>query len=193
MVDTEVKADAVVGKRRNVIFPETDIPVLLPNKGSTRGFARKEEITVPEGATVGVRTGSVIGGTVGVLAGIGELAVLSSGSFIAAGPILTALSGAAIGVGVCGLTGALIGLGIPKCGARSYEGKVPGQDIAASQAAAAQESAPTKKVQVTPTTEQIQVRAFFIAERRKALGLSGDDTGDWAKAERELQAEGTGK
>jgi hypothetical protein len=146
---------------------------------------RKEVITVPEGATVGVRTGSVIGETVEVLAGIGELAVLGTGSFIAAGPILVALSGVAIGVGVCGLTGALLRLGIPKCGAR--------QDIAASQAAAAQESAPKKKVQVTPTTEQIQVRAFFIAERRKALGLGADDTGDWAQAEREIQAEGTGK
>jgi hypothetical protein len=184
MVDTEVQDDAIVGKRGNVIFPESDIPVLLPNNGSTRGFVRKEEITVPEGATVGVRTGSVIGETAEVLAGIGELAVLGTGSFIAAGPILVALSGAAIGVGVCGLTGALLRLGIPKCGAR--------QDIAASQAAA-QESAPKKKVQVTPTTEQIQVRAFFIAERRKALGLGADDTGDWAQAEREIQAEGTGK
>src|SRR4029077_19751985 len=46
------------------------------------------------------------------------------GPFIAAGPIIAALSGGAIGMGVGGLTGALIGLGIPEYEAKRYEGKV---------------------------------------------------------------------
>jgi hypothetical protein len=41
----------------------------------------------------------------------------------------------------------------------------------------------------TPTVEQIQLRAYFIAERRKALGLHGDATSDWVQAERELRGE----
>jgi DUF2934 family protein len=40
-----------------------------------------------------------------------------------------------------------------------------------------------------PTVEQIQLRAYFIAERRKALGLHGDATSDWVQAERELREE----
>jgi hypothetical protein len=49
------------------------------------------------------------------------------------------------------------------------------------------------KVDVTVTSEQIQHRAYLIAERRKSLGVSGDETGDWAQADRELRAEATGK
>jgi Protein of unknown function (DUF2934) len=49
------------------------------------------------------------------------------------------------------------------------------------------------KVDVTVTSEQIRHRAYLIAEHRKRLGVSGDETGDWAQAERELRAEATGK
>jgi hypothetical protein len=40
-----------------------------------------------------------------------------------------------------------------------------------------------------PTYEQIQLRAYFIGERRKSLGISGDETSDWVRAERELKEE----
>jgi hypothetical protein len=46
------------------------------------------------------------------------------GPFIAAGPILAALSGAAIGATVGGITGGLIGMGIPELEAKRYEGKL---------------------------------------------------------------------
>jgi hypothetical protein len=59
-----------------------------------------------------------------LLAGIGALAIPGLGPFIAAGPIMAALSGGAIGAGVGGLTGALVGLGIPEYEAKRYEGKV---------------------------------------------------------------------
>jgi hypothetical protein len=54
-------------------------------------------------------------------------------------------------------------------------------------------STPKNKVDATVTSEQIQHRAYLIAERRKSLGISGDETGDWAQAERELRAEATEK
>jgi hypothetical protein len=44
---------------------------------------------MPEGATAG----GAIGGTIGLLAGIGALAIPGLGPFIAAGPIIAALSG----------------------------------------------------------------------------------------------------
>jgi hypothetical protein len=40
-----------------------------------------------------------------------------------------------------------------------------------------------------PTYEQVQLRAYFIGERRKSLGISGDETSDWVQAELELKAE----
>lgn len=79
---------------------------------------------MPEGATVGASTGGVVGGTIGLLAGIGALAIPGLGPFIAAGPIMAALSGGAIGAIGGGLTGALVGLGIPEYEAKRYEGKV---------------------------------------------------------------------
>jgi hypothetical protein len=51
----------------------------------------------------------------------------------------------------------------------------------------------TEKSAPKKAGEQIQRRAYLIAERRKSLGVSGDETGDWAQAERELRAEATGK
>jgi hypothetical protein len=124
LVDTEAQADGVVAKLRSAGFSENDISVLFPDKGSTRDFAHKKETKMPEGATVGASTGGVVGGTIGLLAGIGALAIPGLGPFIAAGPIMAALSGGAIGAGVGGLTGALVGLGIPEYEAKRYEGKV---------------------------------------------------------------------
>ena len=48
------------------------------------------------------------------------------GPLIAAGPIMAALTGAAVGGTVGGLTGALVGMGIPEYEAKRYEGKVKG-------------------------------------------------------------------
>jgi hypothetical protein len=124
LVDSEAQADAIVGKLRSAGFSDNDISVLFPDKGSTRDFAHKKETKMPEGATVGAGTGGVVGGTIGLLAGIGALAIPGLGPFIAAGPIMAALSGGAIGAGVGGLTGALVGLGIPEYEAKRYEGKV---------------------------------------------------------------------
>jgi uncharacterized protein (TIGR02271 family) len=124
LVDTEDQAEAIVERLKSAGFSDNDISVLFPKKGSTRDFAHKKETKMPEGATVGASTGGAVGGTIGLLAGIGALAIPGLGPFIAAGPIMAALSGGAIGAGVGGLTGALVGLGIPEYEAKRYEGKV---------------------------------------------------------------------
>ncbi|MBP9092054.1 hypothetical protein KBI23_13590 [bacterium] len=46
------------------------------------------------------------------------------GPFVAAGPIMAALSGAVIGAATGGVTGGLIGLGMPEYEAKQYEGKL---------------------------------------------------------------------
>ena len=40
-----------------------------------------------------------------------------------------------------------------------------------------------------PTFEQVQLRAYFISERRRKLGLPGDESHDWLAAEQELREE----
>ena len=69
-----------------------------------------------------VTTGAAIGGTLGVLAGVGLLAIPGLGPFIAAGPIMAGLAGLGVGGAVGGITGALIGMGIPEFEAKRYEG-----------------------------------------------------------------------
>ena len=41
--------------------------------------------------------------------------------------------------------------------------------------------------------EQVALRAYFIAERRRSLGISGDETSDWMQAEQELSQELAGR
>lgn len=106
-------------------FCKTDISVLFPDKGTTRDFAHEMHTKAPEGAV----TGGVIGGGLGTVAGIAALAIPGIGPFIAAGPLLVALSGAAVGAAVGGIAGCLIGLGIPEIQAKCYEGKVQAGNI----------------------------------------------------------------
>ena len=105
-------------------FTENDISVLFPDKTGTRDFAHEQHTKAPEGAATGAGTGAVLGGALGWMVGIGSLAIPGLGPFIAAGPIMAALAGAAGGAAAGGLTGALIGMGIPEYEAKRYEGKV---------------------------------------------------------------------
>jgi hypothetical protein len=71
--------------------------VLFPDKGTARDFAHEKNTKAPEGTVAGTGAGGVIGGALGWIARIGALAIPGVGAFIAAGPIMAALSGAAIG------------------------------------------------------------------------------------------------
>src|ERR1700730_10041035 len=95
-------------------YTNDDISVLLPDNEGSKDFAHEKSTKAPEGTTAGVTTGGVIGGTLGLLAGIGMLAIPGVGPFIAAGPILGALAGLGVGGAVGGLVGALGGMGMPE-------------------------------------------------------------------------------
>jgi hypothetical protein len=105
-------------------YPSNAISVLLPDSASTKQFAHEKDTKAPEGTAVGVTTGGVIGGTLGVLAGIGALAIPGVGPLIAAGPIMAGLAGLGVGGALGGLVGALVGMGIPEYEAKRYEGFV---------------------------------------------------------------------
>jgi hypothetical protein len=105
-------------------FSNSDISVLLPDDESTRAFAHEKNTKAPEGTAAGVTTGGIIGGTLGLLAGIGALAIPGVGPLIAAGPIMGALAGLGVGGAVGGIVGALVGMGIPEYEAQRYEGHV---------------------------------------------------------------------
>lgn len=105
-------------------FRSEDISVLMQDNVGTKDFAHEKNTKAPEGVTTGAGTGAAVGGTLGLLAGIGALAIPGLGPFIAAGPIMGALAGIGTGGVVGGLIGGLIGLGIPEYEAKRYEGIV---------------------------------------------------------------------
>jgi hypothetical protein len=106
-------------------FSTSDVSVLLPESlGGPKDMGTEKATKAPEGTAAGVTTGGVIGGTLGVLAGVGLLAIPGLGPFIAAGPIMAGLAGLGVGGAVGGFTGALIGLGIPEFEAKRYEGRL---------------------------------------------------------------------
>ena len=162
LVRTEPQAIRIVDQLKAAGFSHNDISVLFPDKTGTRDFAHEQHTKAPEGAAAGAGTGGVLGGALGWLVGIGALAIPGLGPFIAAGPILAALSGAAAGAALGGLTGALIGLGIPEYEAKRYEGKVKEGNLLIS-------------VHTEDSTERAHARRIFEQE-------GAEDIADTAEA-----------
>jgi hypothetical protein len=129
IVDSQRQAESIVLELQRVGFLQSALSVLFPDQDGTRDFAHEHHTKAPEAALAGVGAGGALGGALGVLAGIGALAVPGVGPFVAAGPIIAALSGAAAGAAVGGIAGALVGLGIPEIEAKLYEGKIRGGNI----------------------------------------------------------------
>jgi hypothetical protein len=97
-----------------------DVSVLMSENSGGRDLATEKHSKAPEGTV----TGAMIGGVLGLLAGISVLAIPGAGPFIAAGPIVSALAGLGAGGAIGGMAGALIGLGIPEYEAKRYEGRL---------------------------------------------------------------------
>lgn len=117
-------AENIVNTLKDSGFSSNEISVLFPDKTGTRDFAHEQNTKMPEGAATGGIAGMGTGAVLGWLAGIGTLAIPGIGPFIAAGPIMAALGGAAVGGAAGGLIGGLVGMGIPEFEAKLYDGKV---------------------------------------------------------------------
>jgi uncharacterized protein YcfJ len=142
IVENETQAQQAVTSLEAAGFTSSDISVLSRNPehanaleeglGSSaqsltdksREVGHSNATKAPEGTAAGAISGGVLGGIAGWLVGIGALAIPGVGPFIAAGPILAALSGAAIVATAGGLVGALVGFGIPEYEAKLYSGKL---------------------------------------------------------------------
>jgi len=119
-----ISVEEAVEHLRRAGFRNTDISVLFPENQGTKDFAHEKNTKAPEGATGGVLAGGITGGVLGLLTGIGALAIPGLGPLIAAGPIVAALAGAGAVGTLGGIVGALIGIGIPEYEAKRYEGRI---------------------------------------------------------------------
>lgn len=121
---TTEQAEAILLDLKQSGFTNNDISALLPDKRGTKDFAHEHNTKAPEGATAGGVAGLGVGAALGWLVGIGALAIPGVGPFIAAGPIMAALGGAAVGTATGGVVGGLVGLGMPEFEAKRYDAKI---------------------------------------------------------------------
>jgi len=161
-VASEDKAEAIVDDLKDAGFSNNDISVLMKDRGGTRDFATEHNTKAPEGATTGGVAGMGVGAGLGWLVGIGSLAIPGLGPFIAAGPIMAALSGAAIGGAAGGIIGALVGMGIPEVEAKHYDERVRGGHALVT-------------VQAEDVAELDRARAIFV--RHGAEDISNSTVG----------------
>jgi hypothetical protein len=121
---TRDAAENAVDRLLTAGYRNEDISVLLQDNVGTKDFAHEKQTKAPEGTATGAVAGGAIGGTLGLLAGIGALAIPGVGPLIAAGPIMATLAGIGSGGVVGGIIGALAGMGIPEYEAKRYEGRI---------------------------------------------------------------------
>jgi hypothetical protein len=98
-------------------FSASDISIALPGNESTRALLHKSSKAAALLESDAARTVQAFE----ILESLGELALPDLGSFIAAGPIMTTLSGVAAGTHHRSLAAAFIGIGVPEYEARLYE------------------------------------------------------------------------
>lgn len=118
IVPTEPEANAVVESLKNSGFSTEDISILMPEQATKRDL---NDSTILKGATRGAEGGLLAGGAIGLLAGIGLITIPALGPFIAAGPLMAAIGGAAMGGAAGGLGGALLGVTMPEHQIKLYE------------------------------------------------------------------------
>jgi hypothetical protein len=121
---SEAASETAVNTITTAGFSHNAVSVLLPDNATTREFAHEKNTKAPEGAATGVTAGGILGGSLGLLAGIGALAIPGFGPLIAAGPIMGALAGLGAGGAVGGIIGALLGMGVPEYEAKRYAGRM---------------------------------------------------------------------
>src|SRR6202789_1655395 len=119
---SRASAEAAVDRLTAAGFSTEDVSVLMSGTDASKEVAG--ETNTRADATTGIAVGGVVGGTLGLLAGIGAVAIPGAGPLIAAGPILASLAGLGVGGAVGGLVGALVGMGIPEYEAKRFEGAV---------------------------------------------------------------------
>ncbi len=114
--DTYGQAKTVVADLEAAGIPSSDIN-LIANKYICEETAHIDE---PSAAGPAAGVGAALGGTAGLLAGLGVLAIPGLGPVVAVGALAATAVGAAAGAATGGVVGALVSSGVPEEEAHVY-------------------------------------------------------------------------
>ena len=109
---------------RKVGFRAPDISVLYPESPGIPGRELSQATNAPEGRAAGGVAGTPGTGLLGWLPGIGAITIPGIGVFIAAGPIVSALTDAVASLAVDGLAAGLLALGLTASDAGDFRDRV---------------------------------------------------------------------
>ena len=123
LVSSREQAVSIVSALQAAGVANEEISALFPDKDDRPEFVRETDIPKASvgGLVAGAGAGGFIGGTIGLLAGVGALAIPGIGPLIAAGPLVALLAGAMTGATFGGVAGVLITAGVPEARAKHYE------------------------------------------------------------------------
>jgi uncharacterized membrane protein len=108
-------ARKAVDELHDLGFSDREVSLLVHAENVHKDALAPEKHTKSvHGLAIGAASGAVVGGGLGLLAGLGALVIPGIGPMIAFGPILTALSGAGMGIAAGSVAGSLAGAGIPR-------------------------------------------------------------------------------
>ena len=112
--DTYGQARQVVAELEEAGAPPSDINIIANR------YVCEETVHGEEPAGAGAGIGVALGGTAGLLAGLGMIAIPGLGPVVAAGALAATAVGAAAGAATGGLVGALMSSGVPQREAEVY-------------------------------------------------------------------------
>ena len=119
--ETYDKARSAVADLETAGIPMADISVLA-NQEASQGYDDDADQETEAGPGAGL--GAVVGGTAGLLTGLGLLAIPGLGPVVAAGWLATTALGAVAGGATGGIVGSLIGAGVTEDNAHIYSESV---------------------------------------------------------------------
>lgn len=158
---TQAQAADLVEQLRVAGFSNKDISVLLPDIAATTNFAHEQHTKAPAPDVAEATAGALAVGVFAWLMGGGALVIPGLGPFIAAGPLMAALSGMGAGAVVGGLTSTLAGMGIPEYEALHYETRLQEGNILIS-------------VHTDDSSERDRAKRIFRANGTADISSSGE-------------------
>jgi len=123
MYDSYADAVSVVEALEAERLPNHEISLVAQEnaRGRTVESERRAADTDANTTATAATAGGVVGGGIGLLTGLGLMAIPGVGPLVAAGWLATTLAGAVVGAGAGGLIGALVDSGVSRDEAEVYE------------------------------------------------------------------------